>query len=132
MNRPLSPHLGVYKFLYTMSLSILHRIMGVALSVGFLVLVWWLMALAQGPQAYLDAVEILRGGFFKLLLGGFALAFIYHFCNGIRHLFWDAGLGLERHQARRSGTIVVTATLVLFALLVWIVCCKLAVFPVNE
>ncbi len=119
--RPLSPHLGVYKFAYTMALSILHRIMGGALSVGFLVLVWWLLALAQGPQAYVEAVEVLGSGFFKLLLGGWALAFIYHLCNGIRHLLWDAGAGLERHQARRSGVIVVVATIVLFALFVWAV-----------
>jgi succinate dehydrogenase / fumarate reductase cytochrome b subunit len=117
--RPLSPHLGVYKFMYTMALSILHRIMGVALSVGFLALAWWLMALAQGPDAYSKAVALLRTGVFKLLLAGWALAFIYHFCNGIRHLFWDAGMGLERAQARRSGAWVVSATLVLFALFVW-------------
>jgi len=117
--RPLSPHLGVYKFMYTMALSILHRITGIALSVGFLVFAWWLMALAQGPQAYAEAVEILRGGFFKLLLGGWALAFIYHFCNGLRHLAWDTGAGLEKRQARRSGAAVVVATIVLFALFLW-------------
>jgi len=127
--RPLSPHLGVYKFAYTMALSILHRIMGLALSVGFLVLVWWLMALAQGPHAYMEAIEVLRSGIFKLLLGGWAFAFIYHFCNGIRHLLWDAGAGLEKHQARRSGAIVVAATLVLFALFVWAVYCAT---PVME
>jgi len=120
--RPLSPHLGVYRFAYTMALSILHRIMGGALSVGFLVLVWWLMALAQGPDAYADAVEVLGSGFFKLLLAGWALAYIYHFCNGIRHLIWDMGAGLERHQARRSGVIVVVATIILFAAFVWAVC----------
>jgi len=127
--RPLSPHLGVYKFAYTMALSILHRIMGSALSVGFLVLVWWLMAVAQGPDAYAAAIEVLRSGFFKLLLGGWALAFIYHFCNGIRHLFWDAGVGLERHQARRSGAVVVVATLVLFALFI---CAAYCYVPVTE
>jgi succinate dehydrogenase / fumarate reductase cytochrome b subunit len=121
--RPLSPHLGVYKFMYTMALSILHRIMGVALSVGFLVFAWWLMALAQGPQSYVDAVEILRSGPFKLLLGGWALAFIYHFCNGLRHLLWDMGVGLEKHQARRSGAFVVIATVVLFGLFIWAVYC---------
>jgi len=121
--RPLSPHLGVYKFAYTMALSILHRIMGGALSVGLLVLVWWLLALAQGPDAYAKAVEVLSSWFFKLLLGGWALAFIYHFCNGIRHLFWDAGAGLERHQARRSGAFVAVATVVLFALFVWVAYC---------
>ena len=119
--RPLSPHLGVYKFMYTMTLSILHRIMGLALSAGFLVLAWWFMALAQGPHAYANAVEVLSSGLFKLLLAGWSLAFIYHFCNGIRHLVWDTGAGLERSQARRSGALVVVATLLLFALFLWAV-----------
>ena len=110
--RPISPHLGVYKFAYTMALSILHRIMGGALSVGFLVLVWWLMALAQGPDAYAERSRGPALRIFKLLLAGWALAYIYHFCNGIRHLIWDTGVGLERHQARRSGAIVVVATII--------------------
>ena len=117
--RPLSPHLGVYKFMYTMTLSILHRITGVAVSVGFLVMAWWLMALASGPHAYVRAVECLRTPIARLVLAVFALCFIYHFCNGIRHLVWDTGRGLERAQARNSGRVVIVATLVLFALLVW-------------
>ncbi len=117
--RPLSPHLGVYKFMYTMTLSILHRITGVAVSVGFLVMAWWLMALASGPHAYARAVECLRSPVARLVLAVFALSFIYHFCNGIRHLVWDTGRGLERAQARNSGRVVIVATLVLFALLVW-------------
>ena len=119
--RPLSPHIGVYRFMYTMVLSIVHRITGVALSCGFLLLAWWLMALAAGPDAYSQAVVLLRTPLCKILLAGFALAFIYHFCNGIRHLVWDTGRGLERAQARRSGRTVIIATLVLFALFVWVV-----------
>jgi succinate dehydrogenase / fumarate reductase cytochrome b subunit len=119
--RPLSPHLGVYKFMYTMTLSILHRMTGVAVSVAFVVFAWWLMALASGPDAYMEVVTLFRTPLFKLLLAGFALAFVYHFCNGIRHLLWDTGRGLERAQARRSGYVVVAATVLLFALLVWAV-----------
>ena len=107
--------------MYTMVLSILHRLTGVAMSVGFLLMAWWLMALAAGPDAYANAVSLLRTLPFKFLLAGFALAFIYHFCNGIRHLVWDTGRGLERAQARRSGRIVISATLLLFALFVWVV-----------
>jgi succinate dehydrogenase / fumarate reductase, cytochrome b subunit len=107
--------------MYTMAMSILHRITGVAASVGFLLMAWWLMALAAGPDAYSQAVALLRTAPFKLLLAGFALAFIYHFCNGIRHLVWDTGRGLERAQARRSGRVVIIATLLLFALFVWVV-----------
>jgi succinate dehydrogenase / fumarate reductase cytochrome b subunit len=125
--RPLSPHLGVYKFMYTMSLSILHRMTGVATTVGFLLFAWWLMALASGADAYDDAMHLLTTPFAKLLLVGFTFSFVYHFCNGIRHLVWDTGRGLERAQARRSGALVVVAALLLTALVVWLGCNALAV-----
>jgi len=124
--RPLSPHLGVYKFTYTMTLSILHRITGVASSVGFLVFAWWLMALASGPSSYETAMRYLSSPLGKLLLVGFTFSFVYHFCNGIRHMVWDTGRGLERAQARRSGWFVIVAALVLTALLVWIGCAAIA------
>ncbi len=120
--RPLSPHLGVYKFAYTMSLSILHRITGGAAAVGFLAFVWWLMALASGPDAYARAMHALSSPFAKLLLVGFTFSFVYHFCNGIRHLVWDTGRGLERAQARRSGAVVVVSALLLTALVIWFAC----------
>lgn len=120
--RPLSPHLGVYKFMYTMSLSILHRITGLAASFGFLLFVGWLMALATGHDAYDGAMRLLGSPVAKLLLVGFTFAFVYHFCNGIRHLVWDTGRGLERAQARRSGAIVVVAAVVLTALVAWLGC----------
>lgn len=121
-SRPLSPHLGVYKFMYTMSLSILHRITGLAATVGFLALVCWLMALASGPDAYARAMRLLDSPLAKLLLAGFAFSFVYHFCNGIRHLVWDTGRGLERVQARRSAAVVILAAVVLTALLIWMGC----------
>jgi succinate dehydrogenase / fumarate reductase cytochrome b subunit len=127
--RPLSPHLGVYKFAYSMALSILHRITGVVSTFGFLALVWWLMALASGPEAYARAMLRLGSPLAKLLLAGFAFSFIYHFCNGIRHLVWDTGHGLERAQARRSGALVVVCALLLTALAVWLGCRALAVMP---
>jgi succinate dehydrogenase / fumarate reductase cytochrome b subunit len=120
--RPLSPHLGVYKFAYTMSLSILHRITGCAAAGGFLLFVWWLMALAAGPDSYARAMQCLNSPVAKLLLVGFTFSFVYHFCNGIRHLVWDIGRGLERAQARRSGAVVVVAALLLTALLIWLGC----------
>ena len=120
--RPLSPHLTVYKFMYTMALSILHRIPGVALSFGFLLFAWWLVALATGPEAYAAVMRCFDNLFVKLVLAGFAFAFVYHFCNGIRHLVWDTGRGLERAQARRSGYFVITAAVLLTALLVWLGC----------
>jgi succinate dehydrogenase / fumarate reductase, cytochrome b subunit len=120
--RPLSPHLGVYKFMYTMSLSILHRVTGIAASVGFLLFVVWLMSLATGHDAYDRAMRVLGSPVGKLLLVGFTFSFVYHFCNGIRHLVWDTGRGLERAQARRSGAAVIAAALVLTAVVVWLGC----------
>jgi len=125
--RPLSPHLSVYKFTYTMTLSILHRITGVASSVGFLVFAWWLMALASGPNSYETAMRYLSSPLGKLLLVGFTFSFVYHFCNGIRHMVWDTGRGLERAQARRSGWFVIVAALLLTALLIWFGCAAIAV-----
>jgi succinate dehydrogenase / fumarate reductase cytochrome b subunit len=127
--RPLSPHLGVYKFMYTMSLSIMHRITGIAAAFGFLVLVWWLMALATGPDAYARAMSCLGSPLAKLLLVGFTFSFVFHFCNGIRHLVWDTGRGLERAQARRSGALVITAALLFTVLIVWFGCRAMAVVP---
>ena len=121
-SRPLSPHLGVYKFMYTMTLSILHRLTGCVASVGFLAFVWWLMALASGPDAYAAAMSCLSSPLAKLLLVGFTFSFIYHFCNGIRHLVWDTGRGLERAQARRSGAVVILAALIFTAVVVWYGC----------
>src|SRR5689334_18578174 len=127
--RPLSPHLGVYKFMYTMSLSILHRITGVAAAVGFLLFTWWLMALATGHDAYDRAMRCLGSPVGKLLLVGFTFAFVYHFCNGIRHLVWDTGRGLERAQARLSGAVVIVAALLITAVAVWLGCRAFSLAP---
>jgi succinate dehydrogenase / fumarate reductase cytochrome b subunit len=124
--RPLSPHLGVYKFMYTMSLSILHRLTGVAASFGFLLFTCWLMALATGPDSYQRLMTLLDHPVAKLLLVALTFSFVYHFCNGIRHLVWDTGRGLERAQARRSGALVIVAALLITALVVWLGCAAFA------
>jgi succinate dehydrogenase / fumarate reductase cytochrome b subunit len=80
------------------------------------------MALASGPAAYAAAMNALGSPLAKLLLVGFTFSFVYHFCNGIRHLVWDTGRGLERAQARRSGAVVVVAALLLTAVAVWFGC----------
>jgi succinate dehydrogenase / fumarate reductase, cytochrome b subunit len=125
-NRPLSPHLFIYRFAYTMALSIFHRITGVALAVGLLVLVLWLAALAGGPDNYATFQKFAGSWVFQLLLALWLVAFIYHFANGIRHLFWDAGLGLERAQARRSAVIVLVAVAVVSLLLLFVLFNKVA------
>jgi len=104
--RPLSPHISIYRWPITMALSILHRATGIALSVGFIVLVAWLFDAAAGPDAYAVFQSVMGSIFGKLLLIGWSFAFFYHLCNGIRHLVWDAGHGFEISQANRSSWAV--------------------------
>lgn len=106
-NRPLSPHLGVYRWQVSNTLSILHRLTGLMLTAGAVVFTVWLVAVAGGPDAYLGVVGVLRSPPGVLLLFGWTFCFFYHLCNGIRHLFWDAGYGFEIRQARASGFAVV-------------------------
>ena len=89
-----------------MALSILHRVTGCALSVGLLLFVYWLVAAASGPSAYETAHSFFVHPLVRVLLIGFSLAFFYHLLNGVRHLTWDTGHGLERKSARLSGWIV--------------------------
>ncbi|MBK7249969.1 MAG: succinate dehydrogenase, cytochrome b556 subunit [Gammaproteobacteria bacterium] len=117
--RPLSPHIGIYRWMYTMVLSIAHRITGVAMSIGLLVLTWWLMALAAGPETYGRVTAILSHWIFQLLLAAWLAAFAWHLCTGIRHLVWDTGRGLERVQARASARVAVIAAIVIFVILAW-------------
>ena len=106
--RPLSPFLS-YRWQYTMTLSILHRITGCALSVGLLMFVYWVVAIAGGADAYAGAQQVLAHPVWRLALVVFSFAFFYHLLNGIRHLVWDAGVGFERRAARTSGWIVFIA-----------------------
>ncbi|MEQ8334983.1 succinate dehydrogenase, cytochrome b556 subunit [Nisaea sp.] len=123
-NRPLSPHLQVYKPQLTSITSILHRATGVALAVGTLFLVWWLMAAATGGS-YFGYMQGIMGSWIGLLvLFGFSFALFYHLCNGIRHLVWDAGYGFELETAYLSGKLVFAASAVL-TVLAWILACAL-------
>lgn len=112
-NRPLSPHLQVYKPQLTSVLSILHRMTGVFLSIAGLLLAYWLVSLMRGPEVYADAMSLLGSGFMRLVLAGVSFSFFYHLCNGIRHLFWDAGYGFEIEQIYASGWTVVVASILL-------------------
>ena len=119
--RPLSPHLQIYKPQLTSVLSILHRGTGVFLSLGAILVVYWLYALSQGAQAFMDAQSLLGSWFGKLVLLGLAVSVFYHLFNGIRHLFWDAGMNLELSGAYKSGWTVVVLTLACSVLsAVWI------------
>ncbi len=116
--RPLSPHLQVYRPQWTSVLSILHRISGVLLSVGTLLMVIWLVSLAQGEQAYQSMIGIMSSPLVLAALIGWTLALFYHLLNGIRHLLWDTGTMLELNPARASGWAVVIVAFVLTAI-VW-------------
>ena len=112
-SRPLSPHLQIYKPQITSTLSILHRLTGVALGAGTLFLMWWLVAAAAGPDYYAMVQGWLASFVGRVLLFGFTFALFYHLCNGIRHLFWDMGHGFDIDVAARNGWIVVIASIVL-------------------
>ena len=117
--RPLSPHLSVYRFIHTLVLSILHRITGVWLSIGLCALVYWLSSAAAGESEYARASALLGSGVARVLLLLWLAAYCYHFVNGLRHLAWDAGFGLERLQVRRTARLVVLVVLIGFALLAY-------------
>jgi len=121
-SRPLSPFLH-YRWQYTNTLSILHRLSGIALTMGFLLLVTGLVAIATGSSGYARAVRLSSSAPGKLLLFFILAAFGYHVSNGIRHLAWDAGFGFDRAHARRTGWLVALAALAIVlgacALFVW-------------
>jgi succinate dehydrogenase / fumarate reductase cytochrome b subunit len=117
--RPLSPHLSVYKFKYTLATSILNRFAGLILSLGFLVFVYWVVALAAGARAYAQARELLALGVFKVLYAALLAAFVYHMAAGIRHLIWDSGRGLSRESARRSAWLISILSVVVTVLLAY-------------
>ena len=118
--RPLSPHLQVYKPQITTITSILHRITGVALGVGTLLLAWWLVAAATSDAAYARASWFISSWIGILMLVGWTVALWYHFLNGIRHLFWDAGYGFELPTAHASGRFALIGTAVL-TVVTWLV-----------
>ena len=117
--RPLSPHLQIYRWQWTMALSILHRATGAGLAVGTLLLVGWLIAMAEGPDRYADYQSFMEHWFGRLLLFGWTWALFYHLCNGIRHLIWDTGRGFELNTAAASGYVVGGASVV-FTVIAWI------------
>jgi len=116
-NRPLSPHIQVYRPQLTSVLSISHRISGIVLNFGTIVVVAWLLALASGPEAYDAMIGVLSSPLALVLLAAWTFALMYHLLNGIRHLFWDAGWLLDLRGAYASGWAVVTLAVVLTAVI---------------
>lgn len=112
-NRPLSPHLQIYKFQITSLLSILHRGTGIVLYGGSVFLTLWFAALAAGPQSYECVQGFLLSFIGLIFLMGWSFSFFYHLCNGIRHLMWDIGLGYEMSAVRLTGWMVVITSVFL-------------------
>jgi succinate dehydrogenase / fumarate reductase cytochrome b subunit len=112
-NRPLSPDLQIYRPQLTSVLSISHRVTGIVLSLGTLLLVGWLIAAVAGPQAYSGLHGFIRSWLGLVLLFGWTFSFFFHLCNGIRHLAWDAGYGFDLRTIYASGWTVVVASTVL-------------------
>jgi succinate dehydrogenase / fumarate reductase cytochrome b subunit len=114
-DRPLSPHIDVYRWQISNTLSILHRLTGVALSVGVIALIGWLVSLVAGPAAYASVNSFFAGPVGALMLFGWTFCIFYHLANGIRHLAWDAGYGFDKQRARQTGWFVVAVAFVMTA-----------------
>lgn len=121
-NRPLSPFMlgTLYRLQITSVLSLMHRVTGIIASVGAFGLAWWLLAVAQGGDAYASASSMLASPLGLFALAAFSLALVYHLLNGIRHLLWDIGWGFELPEVYRSGYAVVALTFILTAA-IWFV-----------
>ncbi len=115
---PMSPHLTVWRWHITMATSILHRATGVALYVGALIAAAWAISLANGPEAYAQFKALLGSPLGKVVMFGLTLSVFYHLANGIRHLVWDAGHGLDLKSANASS-VVVLAFAVAATLAIW-------------
>jgi succinate dehydrogenase / fumarate reductase cytochrome b subunit len=115
--RPTSPHWQVYRWQIGNSLSILHRVTGVALALGLVALTFWLVSLAGGEHSYVAAAKLFASPVGLAVLIGWTFAFLYHLLNGVRHLFWDAGYGFERTQRHASGWFAVLGAVALTACL---------------
>ena len=114
--RPLSPHIGIYRPQITSVLSILHRGTGLFLCLGAVVFAWWVIALSLGPEPFEVVRNALGSWLGRLFLFAWTFSFFFHLCNGVRHLFWDAGLGFELRTVQASGKAVVAASAALTVL----------------
>lgn len=116
ISRPTSPHLTVYRWLITNTLSIFHRLTGIWLVVGTLLIVAWLVTAAYYPKQYYDLQAVMSSLVGRAMMLGWTLAFFYHFANGIRHLMWDIGYGFELDQVTKSGWAALIFTIIMTAL----------------
>ena len=113
--RPLSPHLGIYRWPVTMATSIVHRMTGLALAGGTLLIAWWLLAVSSGPETFAFFNSMMVTPLGQIVLFGVAWSLAYHFVNGIRHLAWDFGYGFALPTANATGIVVLALSLLLAA-----------------
>jgi len=118
-NRPLSPHLQIYRPIPTMMSSIVHRITGCALYFGTVLVAWWLIAAAAGPDHFETANWVLGSWLGKIVLFGFTWALVQHMMGGLRHLVWDLGYGFDKHLTTRVAKITFAAAPII-TILLWI------------
>jgi len=104
--RPLSPHLSVYRLYFTMVMSGLHRITGLGLVFGVLLLAWWLLAAAAGPDHFAVVQGLLGSWFGKLCLFGWTFSLFYHMSNGVRHMLWDMGVAMDIEGIKTGGVVM--------------------------
>jgi succinate dehydrogenase / fumarate reductase cytochrome b subunit len=114
--RPLSPHLQVYRLPLAAWLSITHRITGIGLTLGTLLLTWWVAAAAYGEESYNVFAGFISSPFGLFILFGFSVALFYHLCNGLRHLLWDIGKNFSIAATKTSNTFVLAGTVILTAI----------------
>ena len=118
--RPLSPHLQIYRPMLTMMMSILHRLTGVALYIGVVLLVWWFSA-AAASEAYFDLLQGIFGSWpGRLVLFGFTWALIHHMLGGLRHLLWDTGAGFDLKTVELLARLNLAGSIVL-TIVLWII-----------
>jgi len=105
-NRPLSPHMTIYRWPVTMMTSITHRITGGGMAVGMIALAWWLVCISNGPEGWQSFHAIWDTPLGLLVLFGLTWSLVYHFLNGVRHLAWDLGYGFDKREAERNSVII--------------------------
>jgi len=118
-HRPLSPHLQIYSPMLTMTLSIVHRLTGAALYFGTILLAWWLIAAAVGPQYFAFVQDFMGSYLGRLILFGYTWALIHHMFGGLRHLIWDTGRGLELPTAEFMAQLTIGGS-VITTLVIWV------------
>lgn len=118
--RPLSPHLQIYRPMLTMMMSIVHRITGAALYFGTLLLAWWLISAASGPNAYANVEWFMGSLIGRLVLLGYTWALLHHMLGGLRHLVWDMGRGFEPAERELMAVTTLVGSIALTVVL-WVV-----------